>query len=201
VWRSLGIDQGDPFGNALFSFVFKPVLEELRTAFPSVLSLAFADDLPMSGALTAVAAAAQHAVRPDGPLAAAGMRVNLGKTWVWSPTPLTAAERALYPVGINVATPNEGLIMWGTPIGSDVYVKKTLADTAASRILVTKSLRDLDTQTALLCARVGVNTRIDNLMRVVPPRLLDPEAASWDTKMRAYVATATGQTLTDDAAV
>ena len=77
------------------------------------------------------------------------------------------------------------------------------ADTAASRILVTKSLRDLDTRTALLCARVGVNNRIDNLMRVVPPRLLDAEAASWDTKMRAYVATGTaiGQTLTDDAAV
>ena len=73
--------------------------------------------------------------------------------------------------------------MWRCPIGSDAFIRRTLDAAVAERFRAADddgplgSLR-LFAQNSMCCMRVGINAHFDNLLRVVPPRILMDAAAS-----------------------
>jgi hypothetical protein len=197
---SQGFDQGCTQAGPLFCLAYKDALEEADTAFPSVLVSAYYDDSPLVGEPMDVAATFTFVNRPDGPLARANMRMHPSKTHVWSPEPLTAAEKAAFPAGTSFAAPEEGILMWGCPIGSDEFIRSALDAAVAERFRPARDsgagsnagsdgvgLAGLTAQNSMACMRMGINTRFDNLLRVVPPRLLAEAASRWDADVIAYV--------------
>ena len=205
TWQSKqGYDQGDPLAGACFGMAFRAPLDDVGAAFPDVLSQAFADDMPLVGDTAQVALAFHHLLRPTGPLTKANLRINAAKTVVWSPTELSAEERAAFPPGVKFVSPHEGVILWGAPLGTDEFILRHLAMEGAARAAPTAreaALSELLVQNILICSRMGVNARFDNFMRLIPPRLLRAAASTWDAGMLAHVERVIGTRLTPDAAV
>ncbi len=45
ITATMGSQQGCPLGPLLFSFAFKPILDELQSEFPNAIMKAYVDDL------------------------------------------------------------------------------------------------------------------------------------------------------------
>ena len=197
-----GFDQGCPQAGPLFCFTYKAALDDVSAAFPDTLISAYYDDSPMVGQPLRVAEAYNYLLREDGPLRAANMRNHPSKTRVWSPVPLSDEERAAFPAGTKFEEPEDGIIMWGCPIGSDAFIRRTLDAAVAERFRAADDdgpLGSLFAQNSMCCMRVGINARFDNLLRVVPPRILMDAAASWDDKVLNYVERFVGDNIPEDA--
>ena len=199
-----GFDQGCPQAGPLFCFSYKPALVDVSGEFPDVLVSAYYDDSPLTGTPERVAEAYNYMLREGGPLQRANMRNHPEKTHVWSPVPLTAAQRAAFPVGTRFEEPEGGIIMWGCPIGSDAFIRRTLDDAVTTRFKPAVDggpLDQLHAQNSMACMRMGVNARFDNLLRVVPPRILAEAAATWDDNVLSYVERFVGSSLPRDAQI
>ena len=197
-----GFDQGCPQAGPLFCFAYKPALDEVSLAYPDVLVSAYYDDSPMAGSTLQVAEAYKHMIREGGPLRLANMRNHPEKTYVWSPTPLTDEERAAFPAGTRFEPPDSGIIMWGCPIGSDAFIRRTLDAAVLERFepaVDGGSLDELHAQNSMICMRMGINARFDNLLRVVSPRILAEAATTWDDNVLSYVERFVGSSLPRDA--
>jgi len=197
-----GFDQGCPQAGPLFCLAYKPALDDVSSTFPDVLTTAYYDDSPMVGSTLRVAEAFNYMLREGGPLRKANMHNHPDKTCVWSPTPLTDAERAAFPAGTRFEGPESGIIMWGCPIGSDAFIRRALDDAVRKRFMPATdggSLDKLYAQNSLSCMRMGINARFDNLLRVVSPRILADAAASWDDNVLGYMERFVGSRLPRDA--
>jgi hypothetical protein len=205
TWTSTqGCDQGDPVAGAFFGMAFRAPLEDVGAAFPDVLSQAFADDMPLVGSTALVSSAVHHILRPGGPLAKANLRINTAKTVVWSPSALSEAEKAAFPPGVKFVSPDDGVVLWGAPLGTDAFILRHLAKEGAKRLAPAQrgaALSDLLVQNVLMCSRMGVNARFDNFLRLIPPRLLRQSAIAWDVGMKDHIERVLGARLSAEAAV
>jgi len=188
-----GIRQGDPLGPLYFSLGTFKTLQDLKRDFPNVEAFAYLDDITLIGSRSDVVQAIGwlHNKSP-----AAGLHVNFSKTYVWDSTRNSDATIR----EINYV--HNGLLALGGPIGggfqscgisNEAGFNEKYADcemTNAAEVL--PKLELLRKFTAILLARVCVNSRSMYLTRVLPPGVTLEAGVKFDAKMDTCLATAAG---------
>ncbi|CAI5497872.1 unnamed protein product [Closterium sp. Naga37s-1] len=103
------VRQRDPLGPLLFAATIHPALTKTALAFPSVVCLAYADDVTFLGEAAACAAAFEHFT---GNLGEIGLRHNPAKCAAWSQA---SRQEAALPLGVPFT--DDGVKMFGSFIG------------------------------------------------------------------------------------
>ena len=162
-----GVHQGDPLGSALFSMAFHPHLSSLQSQHQKVIVLAYLDDVFLLGTSKKVLTAPSDL---SSSLANIGLKVAENKCEIYCPSQLVFQA---IPASNTSPVAQEGIIL-GTPIGEGSFVnKKSCYQFADSGGFLCEQLPGLeDPQAAMLLLRHCHISRMNNLARIVPPRLL-----------------------------
>ena len=184
VWMELrseeGTQQGDPLGPFYFCLGIHPLLERVAAAHPDCIVIAYMDDVHILGP-PGSACAAFDLISQE--LGTVGLVVTPGKCQAYSPAAMDQVQSLFpqemwRPQGVEAIDSTtlglfaEGHLVLGTPVGSDAFVGRVIADslsvveehiTAAFECLVsTEMLPESDQQCyfALLrcCVHPGSHT-------------------------------------------
>jgi hypothetical protein len=164
VLSERGVRQGDPCGGLFFAATVQGGLEQLCRAHPSVLPAAYLDDSSLLGTPEAVIAAFPAFCDLS---ADVGLAVSRPKSGVYSPTAQAAAHTA---AALGLAHHTDGVVVVGTPIGTDAFVTAHVSARAdALRASVDLLLgTPVSVQDKLLLLRCSLQHRPAHLLRVVP---------------------------------
>ena len=158
-----GVRQGDPLSTYLFSIVFQPVLEAATQVLPTV---AFVDDATLVGRADALRQAFPAFVagcKSDG----RNLEAAPQKCAITGGNPHAAAALAA-ELGVQHAP--DGIVCYGTPIGSEEFVSSTIEKRADVIVAEVERLMQLplDSQTQWSLLRGSLSKRLDHLKRTVP---------------------------------
>ena len=187
-----GSHQGCPMGGLLFILSVASIVERVQAAFPDVTIVGLADDYRFVGPVDEAMDAAQM-YRNE--VERAGHVFQADKSWLFSRSCRTLRQAARHPLaGVNtrqamkVAGPSKGLRILGAPYGYDDWCKQWLADYNET---VQKDLDAISafgkhetegsTQAAFLLLRFCASTKVNHLLRMVPPSLMTAAADQHDT--------------------
>jgi Reverse transcriptase (RNA-dependent DNA polymerase) len=159
-----GVRQGDPCGPLFFGMALQGPLEATQRLHPDARLVAYADDIFLQGSPAAVVPAlralldAVHVV---------GLDVVLPKCGAYSADQAAAAAVA---ASLGIAHCTDGLIVAGTPIGSDAFVAAHAAARADHVCQLVDDLAALPvTAQAHFCLlRSSLAARMTHLPRTVP---------------------------------
>ena len=196
-----GSQQGCPLGGLLFILSIASLVEEIAAKYTEVTIVGLADDYRFIGpAQSALDAAAEYADR----VTALGHVCRASKSWMWSPSQATLDDAATHPLAVEfreareqagvegdgVAPCNEGLIILGTPVGSDCFVQAVVLKQAHKLdehldAIVELSTHDNEnaTQCAFLLLKWSVSTKFGYLLRNIDPRQIQKAARAVDVKI------------------
>ncbi|CAI5526001.1 unnamed protein product [Closterium sp. Naga37s-1] len=171
-----GVRQGDPLGPLLFAAGIHPSLAATAAAFPTVLCLAFADDVMFLGRVAECTAAFTHFTSS---LCSMGLRHNAGKCAAWSA--VRPPEGAL-PEGVPFC--HDGLRVLGNFIGAPDGAAAFIRAQLQAMTSPLPQIADLEPQAASLLLTRCISRRMSYLARTTPLTLLPEEEWSrWGQKL------------------
>ena len=171
------MQQGDPLGPFLFAIGLQSVLAPIISAHSGLLSKYFLDDGVHAGALSSL----DQLLRDLTPqLATAGLRLNLSKCRLF-----TKGDPSQYQQLCSVPLQAHGLDFLGSPIGSEQFMKDSLAATFAKALDFCEQVETIeDPQTCHQLLRMCAGTcRVLHLIKVVPPATILPFVQQLDDMM------------------
>ena len=187
VQSRVGVRQGDTLAMLLFALVLQLILERAQAAAPSVATLAIADDVHLVGKGDALHAAFLALTGTQG-LSSVGLRVQPRKCALTAGPPPAVARLA---VDLGVQHCPEGIMVCGTPIGTDAYVAAALSSRADAVIAQVDKLKALPVsrQAQFVLLRSSLSLRMAHLMRTVPWGHLQPSVARVEAAIMAATTT------------
>ena len=206
-----GAQQGDPAAMLLFSLVIQPILKRLSAECPDLLlTLFYADDGTLIGTPEAIARALALIER-EGP--SVGYFIKPEKSKVYWPTmsmerlaPLLAAYPSLLvqgsPTGVTRSCgEDDGITIFGAPLGSDAYVAKFLRERLDGVREVLGNISELpDPRLAFQLQRTTASVcRFTHLARLLPTPVMSHIAAEFDALQRSSLTGMSGVCLTPGA--
>jgi hypothetical protein len=191
-----GSQQGDPIGGILFGLSFKGFLADAKAKLAELMTThGYSEQVPFLGAIwddsmgvmpKDVAAAFMWWVQTTG-FPAVHLRMKPSASWVWSPVPLSDAEKEAFPPDIHFAPPEKGMVWAGAPYGTDAYIVDTVQETITEHLHIvsdkTSPWHKLYKQQAFLSLTFCVQARPSDLIRMLPARLIGAAIARFDDAM------------------
>ena len=183
-----GTQQGDPLGGLLFCLVIQPLVMRIHVARRLDFNGWYADDGNIYGDIAEVAEAYRILV-DEGP--AYNFLLVKDKTSLWSPSMDVARLKKTFDCDMDVdvqGRPDDGVVVLGSPVGSDAFVAEHVAEKAAKVDVVLNLVRPLDdAQIALPLHRACLSVVLFNhIFRTTPPAqtlapalLLDAQQTRW----------------------
>lgn len=171
-----GILQGDPLAPLLFCLALDPILRHTQSSMASGLVMAFLDDVTLTGPASDLDTAIPLLCAK---LSSIGLRVNQSKTSI-----LAHSSQASLPCVDFTSPPLDGVVLLGSPIGSDDFESQHCFKVAKSSITLMERLRDLPSKQArFLLLRLCVCPRLVHLARSTPPASLKQAAQAFDSAL------------------
>jgi hypothetical protein len=184
-----GVAQGDPMAPLYAQLVMDHLLKPLRERFPSLVALASVlDDVHIIDRDLDVALAAFANVREE--LEKIGLPLNLQKCKILSAQGLDEPQTdVIGEARLQIAT--EGVVLLGTPIGSEIFIRDHLESAASEAIELLHLIAECDTlgklnrdfaspQGLYHVVRDCVNQMHRHLLRTVDPALTAPAFRALD---------------------
>ncbi len=170
LWSQSGVRQGDPLGPLLFALVMQIALLALRDQHPDAPAVAFLDDATIVALADPGVAAVRTFFAECEPLK---LLPALGKCLTHSRTPANAAAAA---EALGFEHRPEGVIVVGTPIGSDDFVRAHVGSKAEKTKELVATMMDLPlpAQDKMLLLRMSLSRKLAHLPRTVEGHLLEP---------------------------
>ena len=166
LYSQNGIHQGDPLGPLLFSLAIEPIIAQVNRELGSNVSPAFLDDLFLVGLAAAVLEVLSN-LREWGSKISLNLRIDNCQLYLKPGHHLPTNRQGLT---VN----REGLIILGTPIGSDKFIQEScLTQVHESQLLLDKICELPNIQSAFLMLRYCATGSLAHLNRSVPPHLLE----------------------------
>ena len=161
--------QGDPLGPLLFALMMHIALLALRDQHPDAPAVAFLDDCTIGALADPGVAAVRTFFAECEPLK---LRPALRKCLTFSRTPENAAAAA---EALGFEHRPEGVVVVGTPIGSDAFVREHADSKAAKARELMGTMMDLPlpAQDKMLLLRMSLSRKLAHLPRTVEWQLLD----------------------------
>ncbi len=188
---SKGVGQGDPASPFFFSLNLQPVLEHVERIWgPQGLSIlrAFLDDGIFSGPIPVVLEILAYLQSAE--VVARGLHIQPAKCVVYIPgAGVSPTIRQDYSIPVDLQVSREGVVVLGAPVGSNAFVEGFLNDFSAKVESFHERVAKLESpqlvHTVLrLCSGV---TKVSQLMRCVPPEMMDTFCATVDESMDRQV--------------
>ena len=184
-----GTQQGCPAGSPLFGMGISEFLDESAIYLAGVC-----DDAIMVGDWDDVAFVAPAAIAAEmgrrtkeGALELTGLTMRPEKCYVWSPVDLSDEQRAAFPAGTRVASPDKGVIWSGIPFGREDYV---VAQVRVKIVEHLQTIQDPVQAFGLLSGpqqysalHLAISARPADLLRMLPPRLIAAAIQDFDDAM------------------
>jgi hypothetical protein len=139
-----GMDQGDPLGMLLFALSIQPLVLRIQSECDLELNLWYADDDTLVGSVAEVAKAYQI-LKDEGPKYCVFLVPH--KTSLWWLTMDCVLLRLLFDCRLEVDfndLPLPGIVLVGSPVDSDKFVKQHLSTKSAKADLVLGMIADMD---------------------------------------------------------
>jgi hypothetical protein len=179
IMSKRGVRQGDTCGMLYFALTLQGPLETLSLTHPTTAALAFADDSFLQGSAADVISAFP-ALCDLG--ASIGLKARLNKCGAYSPNAMASAEVAN---ALGIAHHVDGLMVAGTPVGTDAFVAASAHKQADA---VCKAMDDLmalplPTQDQFIILRSSLQMRLAHLPRLAPWPIV--EAATLQAESKA----------------
>ncbi|CAI7764079.1 unnamed protein product [Closterium sp. NIES-54] len=171
-----GVRQGDPLGPLLFAAGIHPSLAATAAAFPTMLCLAFADDVTFLGGVVECTAAFTHFTSS---LRSMGLSHNAGKCAAWSA--VRPPEGALLE---GVPFCHDGLRVLGSFIGAPDGAAAFIRAHLQAMTTPLSQIATLEPQAASLLLTRCISRLMSYLARTTPHTLLPEEEWSrWGQKL------------------
>ena len=163
LWSMAGVRQGDPLGPLLFALVLQAVLLKVRSDHPDAPALAYLDDGTIMARVDAGVAACRTFIAECAPH---NLFPANHKCLTYSRTPALAASAA---EALQFTHSADGVVVVGTPIGSDEFVRAHASSKADKAIELTGIMLDLPlaAQDKMLLLRMSLSRRLAHLTRTV----------------------------------
>ena len=179
IMSEAGVKQGDPLGGLLFGMTTQDALEATRQVHPGIAPAAYYDDTVALGesedAVSAFATLRAHS-------AVVGLRLRLDKCGVYSPDQQAAADTSA-----ALAIPHcvDGLVIAGTPVGTDAFIKAHASERADAICNSIDVLLEtpLSAQDKFIILRSSAQMRIAHLQRVAPWGIIGDEVHRVEDKV------------------
>ena len=177
-----GVQQGDPCAPLLFALGFHPVLLAVRAAHPNIHVAAGHDDLSLVGSPTDCLAAHASFVQAVGEI---GLEAEPAKSFIYSPHEGVVLQEAGAYHGIARPVPvNQGVTIFGTPVGSAEWVQKRLRKLLNEHRVI---LRALPLVGSAQCSQhviaTALTARVTHLLRTLPPAVTEDYALTHDSQI------------------
>jgi hypothetical protein len=207
IFSEEGPRMGCTAGSFLFGIAIQPVYEALRVEFPNVILVAHTDDLlkavlpPGDGEDWGTKVAELHKCngRYDELANPIGIYRNLEKSEILLPTDVD--QSSISALAHFPKSTNDGLIVVGVPIGTDLFVKAHALEKAENALHRGKALLLLaDEQPKMAMNLLGccINAALDYCGRTIPTQLMSHAAVHFDTgihELRTQIMTPPGATF------
>ena len=177
ILSKCGVRQGDPLGPLLFALGLHSVLTCIKRDVPEVAAMAYLDDYSAVGRGPALRKVLGRLVG-DGPGSARsiGLTVVPRKCGVFSPHEGAQEECSLIQQTTGVPHRKDGLMLVGTPVGEDDFVRDAVAEKTGKVVRDVNKLMKLPPpclkQTKFQVLRQSLANRLNHLQRTVPWALL-----------------------------
>lgn len=161
VMSECGVRQGDPLGPLYFALALQDPLERMALVHPASAPLAYADDTFLQSSPAVVIPAFRTLCELGTTI---GLIAKLPKCGVYSRNTANAAEVA---AALGIAHRLDGLLVAGTPVGTDAFITAHADSRAESVCAAIDTLMDLPlpAQDQFLILRSALQPRLDHLAR------------------------------------
>jgi hypothetical protein len=167
IQSTSGCKQGDKISMVSAGFTLKPRQEAMAAASPALLQFAVADDITLVGRTDTLRAAWQCATSDAEGFARARLCMQPLKTALTGGDREVAAQLA---AELGVPHKPEGIVIAGTPVGTEAFMAEVVHKRAASIVADVEKLMQLPVckQVQWLLLRCSLSRQMAHLMRVVP---------------------------------
>jgi hypothetical protein len=127
VQQSNGIQQGNSAATRSYNITQSTAINNVKAKHPNIFILQIHDDQfilgPLDEALAALTTLKYEMLN-------IGIQESVGKSNIYSPTPISLDDemRCKHSYNLKLVPSNDGVIVAGIPIGSDIFIKNTLSD-------------------------------------------------------------------------